>query len=204
MIPEIFTHVIDAQARLLTQYQDAVLLNGFIQAIVSPIQEMEAIISQLNTLRSIYNAFGVQLDNLGTIVGIARVGGQSDASYLISILGQIGVNNSDGTNENVIAAFLTYTGGQAKCITHEYYPAQCYIETDFVFGSEAAELLAQAFIQSVVGISIYFSGFTFVDTVLNFAFDGPQVGNVSAGFGDVNDPSIGGFWSSELDPTVAT
>lgn len=197
MFDPIDNHIEQAQARLLFEYQDAVNLNNFIAAIVTPIQTIESVLADMNNFRSLTTAYGQQLDNIGKIVGIGRAAGQSDSSYLLSIYGQIGVNRSDGLIEDVIAAFLIYTGA-TDCAVYEFYPAQFEIVTSFTFASMQAETQAQAFIQTVAGVGVYFSGFNSTPPIVEFSFDGPQVGYKSAGFGDLNDASIGGFWSADL------
>lgn len=196
----ITTHVSDAQNRLLYEYHDAININNLISAIVGPIQNLENALQAFDTTRSINDAQGVQLDNLGKIVGVARTPGQTDASYVLSIYGQIGVNRSTGLAEDVISAFYNFTGA-TDCILYEFFPGACSIYTTYMFPTPVAQANAVTFIQTVVATGVQFLGFLPEPLIERFSFAGPQVGYISLGFGDVNDPTAGGFWDNETDPT---
>lgn len=201
MFKPIESHITGAKDRLLTEYKDSTRLSGLVESLVKPLQKIEDTLADMNDLRSVSKAVGYQLDMIGEIVGIHRVTGQSDSAYRLAIYGQIGVNRSTGTMENVIQAFLSYTGA-TDCIVHEFFPAQLYIQTSFDFGSEQAKLDAEVFMQSVLGVGITFQKFVDTPPTIHFAFEGFQIGNVSAGFGDLYNPATGGYWADGNDPRV--
>lgn len=117
MFNPIPNHVEQALSRLIQQYKTAENLKSLLTAIVGPIQTIEDELGLMNTLRYLPDAEGVQLDNIGMIVGIARTPGQSDADYLQAIYGQIAINVSEGTPEQIIAAFNIMTNSDFTILT---------------------------------------------------------------------------------------
>lgn len=95
-VTPITTHVVDALARLVSQYQGDPMMVALVTAIVTPIQEMETAAFSLDAGRQLQNAQGAQLDALGTLVGVPRQG-LDDATYLAYLLGSIAEDSSDGT-----------------------------------------------------------------------------------------------------------
>lgn len=119
MFSPIPNHVQAALARLLTQYQGATNLKNLLTGLVTPIQDIEDALVDMNNLRYLPQAQGVQLDVIGIIVGLPRPPGLSDAAYILELYGQIKINTSCGQPEQVIQAFLLFTQ-QTFCILDEY------------------------------------------------------------------------------------
>lgn len=192
MFTEITTHIAAAQARSLTQYKNADNINNFIAAIVTPLQEIEGVLVDLNNLRTLSQAYGQQLDNLGTLVGVARLPGQSDASYLIDLVGQIGINHSFGEIEDIIALFQLGTGG-AFCSIDEIFPASILLESPYVFPDTTTESHVIAQMQTVMPAGVLFGGIITYDAADAFSFaENPN----GLGYGDVSDPTVGGLYAS--------
>lgn len=84
-------------------------LQKLIKALVIPAQELEDVNYQLLTLRWLSTAQGVQLDEIGVILGLPRNPGESDSDYRERLQFQIFINTSSGTPEQVIETlkFLT-------------------------------------------------------------------------------------------------
>jgi hypothetical protein len=111
-------------------------LTNFQKMIAALISEAQVINTQeqlLLTMRSLNTAEGVQLDGLGQIIGLARIPGQSDASYREDLGFQIFVNQSSGTPENVIA-ILKYLTDASKIWYNEVYPAAYQMATNGLVG----------------------------------------------------------------------
>ena len=116
--------------RLLSQFNDLDQPNieGLVEIFTTQVQELETVNTQLVTLRLLEYATGEQLDNFGELVGQTR-GGRGDEFYRIVLAGKIGVNNSEGTVEELISTFTTYS--QISNFQYSpYYPAACQIITD--------------------------------------------------------------------------
>lgn len=195
-LTEIVDHQAQAIARLTTIFKDKPKIAALLSAFVSPTQDIEAILYDLFGQRSIDTAVGYQLDILGEIVGVKRKG-RSDSDYRLAIIGKIAINTSEGTSEDLIAIFNFLTGSVKSWITF-VYPAEVGIYADKNLGGlnvEEIYNICQSIIAGGVklfGIGSYNSDGSGDPT---FAFDGDAYGNV-AGFGDVNDPSIGGKFAT--------
>ena len=107
------TKIADYNVRCLEflagQFDDADNLKGFIQAVIESVQDCEDVADKLLTDRiNLSDAKGIQLDNLGTIVGILR-GGLSDALYRIQIAYAIIRNGLLPTPNDFIQAVVSLT-----------------------------------------------------------------------------------------------
>jgi len=121
----ITNHVEQALRRLLSQFKGKPRLEGTISAFVNPIQDIEDMFADMYTLRELDTAFGQQLDGIGQIVGRARRG-FNDEKYRLRLIGQIGINTSKGTPENLISIFNLLTGSTNS--TYSQFPiAECSI-----------------------------------------------------------------------------
>ena len=112
-ITKITTHVADAKDRLIEQYRDAEKLPNFhslIEIFAQRFQGVENILEDWNKDVSIFDAIGIQLDKLGTIVGLARVSGQTDEQYRALLFIKIMQNNAQGTGEQLINVTKLLTG----------------------------------------------------------------------------------------------
>jgi len=107
-VTKITTHQIDALNRLLEQYREKPNLAGTLNSFNTQIQELEDAIFDLIEDRSLNSAIGVQLDQLGKIIGIERQGFDDDF-YRILLFVQIGINVSQGEPEKVIDVFKLLT-----------------------------------------------------------------------------------------------
>lgn len=162
-------------------------------------QQLENAIYSLNEGRQLFNgttypAIGAQLDGLGAIVGQAR-NGQSDAVYLLFILGRIAANYSNGTMPDIstVVSLLFQTNTYS---IFPLYPAALGIQIPSTSPLDPA-LFAQAIAlvaDSVsAGIGVEFgSVYPPVPFMYRDLF-GPSVGG---GYGDSTDPSVGGGYAS--------
>lgn len=107
-ITTITDHVKRALKRSLTQYRGKEKHEGFITAVVNQVQDIEDAIFFMIDARSLAQATGLQLDNLGTLVGRAR-GGFDDDFYRILLYVQIGQNTSQGGAEKIINIYKLLT-----------------------------------------------------------------------------------------------
>lgn len=101
---------------------------GMLLSLLKPAQELEDVMYEMLTERSLLTSEGDGLDRIGEIVGVGR-GGLSDANYLSFILAQIAANNSDTTAANlygILDIFLADT-----LITRnlrEHFPAKVTLD----------------------------------------------------------------------------
>jgi len=94
---------------LASQFDDADNLKGFIQAIIESVQDCEDVADDLLTDRlDFWTATGIQLDNIGTIIGVLRAG-LPDALYRIQIAYAIIRNGLLPTPNDFIQAVVSLT-----------------------------------------------------------------------------------------------
>ena len=94
---------------LADQFKDADNLKGFIQAIIESVQDCENVADDLLTDRlDFWTATGIQLDHIGTIVGVLRAG-LSDFLYRIQIAYAIIRNGLLPTPNVFIQAIVSLT-----------------------------------------------------------------------------------------------
>ena len=91
--------------------------------IIDQLQELETVLFDLLENRSLDTAEGVQLDRIGTIVGLARTGSQSDTDYRASLGVQIRRNLSQGEPETLIEILAALTSSTVVKL-REIYPAE--------------------------------------------------------------------------------
>lgn len=192
LAPYIPNHVAQALADLLQQYKGKPRIVGILTALVQQIQDLEDGIYPLNDGRQLANAVGVQLDGIGEIVGLKR-NGLDDDTYRIFIIGTIAKNFSDGTIP-VIRTILILLFDAQYLLIFETYPAE--IQVQFADSTRDPSLfpLISNLVQQALGAGIKLGSVTEfdVDNPFRFLMLPGQMGPQGGGFGDANDPSVGG------------
>lgn len=179
MVTQITTHNADARARLLQQYKGKVKIEGLLDALGSDqIQDLEDAIFGLNTRLDIDSSSGIQLDNIGEIVGRAR-SGQSDTIYRLFLKATIGRNVSESEAERVISVWKIITQGTIIQLL-EAFPAEVALYSDVELDVSLVDI-AFALMQDVVGAGIRVT---------------PTAVLVEDGFGFDGNPDALGFGSS--------
>lgn len=191
MFNPINNHVQAAIDRLMSQYGNAIQLQNFMAAVIQPLQEIESVLTDLNVQRQLAVAVGQQLDNIGTIVGLARPPGATDDVYRNDLYAEIKINVSEGQPEQAIQTFQLFTGA-ALVLLDEHFPAEISIESEIVFPSQSSIDMILQIMQEVLPAGVRCDGIVEFDPVNPFAFDGALFGG---GFGDDTDPSIGGMFA---------
>jgi hypothetical protein len=101
----------------------------FLAAMVTPCYDVNNTEVQLNALRWLATAQGVQLDQIGTILGLARLPDQSDGQYREALYFQTFINASTATPEEAIRTLKFLT--KATNIKYlEPHPAFYQMRTD--------------------------------------------------------------------------
>lgn len=113
-------HVASAQARLLAQFQDKPNWTAILTALIAPVQDLESSAQQLLLLTSIDDSFGLQLDNIGAIIGEPRQG-FDDTAYRLHLKARVFLNRSSGTPEDILGMFSVLTGAALELT--EFFPA---------------------------------------------------------------------------------
>lgn len=181
------THIQDARNRLLQQYRNLPNIQAVLDALVGPIQTLENAFNDLNTLRGILGGSGVQLDRLGAIVGIPR-GILSDDVYRTRIKIKVIQNLSQGEPDRLIQVYGFLLGAQ-KVIFQDHFPGGVGILADGII-PVGQETLIYENLQNIAaaGVRVDYIGTFPAQTPFAFAGGITQ----SGGFGDLNNPSVGG------------
>lgn len=91
-----------AVAKFLEQFKGQPYLDAVARSYLNRVQELENAIWEVLLIRGIDLSEGVGLDAIGRVVGRYRLG-LDDIDYRIALRGQIRINRSSGTAEDVIA-----------------------------------------------------------------------------------------------------
>lgn len=196
VVTKITTHITDGLNRLLAQYKGQPNLTAAFTAFIEQFQEIEDATYDIDTAMQLWDgtetpALGSQLDAIGEIVGISR-NGLPDDEYILFIFGKIAENFSDSTVQ-AIGTVVSYLYAVANPQLFELYPAAIAFE---VTGSTIPTRLWKLALGLVAnsiggGITLAFGAASMETDV--FSFDGPNSGP-NDGFGDANDPSVGGVF----------
>lgn len=191
-VTEILTHVSDAKRRLIQQYKDKPRINSILQAFIEQIQEIETMGKQLNDERSIFTAIGVQLDLVGTIVGLTRLGGESNSDYRVRLHARVSLNVSQGEPERLISTFKLLLGADLV-IFQELPPAEVSLSSEVTFADQDEVDAALAILESVApaGVRVQYIGI--FDATEPFAMAGALSG---LGFGTTADALAGGKFAT--------
>lgn len=180
-------HTQQARDRLLEQQKNLPGFQGILDGLVVEIQNIEDMFNAMPVSMAIDTAIGIQLDRIGTIVGVSRVPGQTDEEYRLDIKSKIIQNLNQGTSEEVIAAARFFLGTTFIWYA-EIFPAAVDIFTSIPLVPDVA-LRIRAKLESFLPAGVSLDSFGFFDG------DNAKRFNLSPGFGDVYDPSVGGLFA---------
>ncbi len=188
MILPIDTHVADARSRLLMQYKDRPNLSALIDALLSPVQEIEDVVSSMYGRLDIEGSAGEQLNGIGRIVGTERAGWE-DAVYRVLLTARCAQLVSRGTIEEIIGVWKILS--QADNIhVLEVYPGQVDLYCDVPLDEDLIQFIFTMMRKVPAGgVEIDFPAIIYTASN-DFGFD-PDDDTVG-GFGDVDDPDAGG------------
>lgn len=128
-VSQIIDHTEAAKARLLQQYKGKASIEALLDSLGGQqIQDLEDILFGINSRLDIDASIGVQLNNIGVIVGQPR-NGKDDATYRLFLKAKAGRNVSEGDIERVISVWKIITGGAAIQII-ENFPAEVELFSD--------------------------------------------------------------------------
>ena len=115
-------HVEAMRARLPHHMSSTVNLDSIRAASADGFQQLETALLDLQLLRTIDTATGIQLDGIGQIINVPRLGGQTDDSYRFALKTVTIILTKSGEPEAVIEAYLLVMGA-AEAEYLEIYPA---------------------------------------------------------------------------------
>ena len=183
-------HVSRAQSRTLQQYKGTKVAE-FITAIGERTQEMENHLCSMEHLDILDACEGQQLDECGSEYNLPRRG-WSDDQYRIALKAQIGKTYSQGTIEDVILLWGLLSGAKDIQIV-EKEPCAVELFSDSLL-IEGLEQFAKDLFKDVLpgGVRIDITYYRVFPFAFEYSPEDPETG----GFGDNNDPSVGGNFST--------
>lgn len=120
-VSKITDHAARAISRLAQQYQKLSIQN-LVSALAGPAQDLENALFDLLTLRALPTATGIQLDQVGRILGQPRGNFPDDDTYRQFLRARVLLNRSSSTPEEIYTIFKTARPGSALQYW-ERYPA---------------------------------------------------------------------------------
>lgn len=194
MSSKITDHVTQALGRLIEQFKTSDNFKEMITAFVDQIQDIEDAAYDVYTLRYIETAEGVQLDELGLIVGESRLG-KTDEEYRAALLFRVFINMSNGEPERMITAFRTFTEAD-KIKFYELYPAAVHLISD---GSTVPDNLISA-LENVApaGVEVTAAITYGVDFPLSVARDDGGVPIIGLGFSELGSAVPGDLTQGQI------
>ena len=178
-------HLQRAKDRLLEQYKGKPLIEGLSDSLVQQIQDLEDVFQALSIERTVDNAVGEQLDQIGAIVGIERELGMNDEDYRLEVKAKIVQNLNQGTPEEIIAAAKFFIGATFAWYL-EVYPAAVDILTSTpIDPTRVVKIRAKLKSFLPAGVSL--------DTIGFFPEEGAFRFDAAPGFGDTEDETAGGL-----------
>ncbi len=123
------THLVEALANLISQFQDKPNIAKLVTSYIRQIQDLEDMFSDILTETTLANAKDQQLDDIGALVGEPRAG-RDDTQYRTAIRARISLNNSGGTIEDIINLAQGVIGSPISVKLTEVYPAGFILNLD--------------------------------------------------------------------------
>lgn len=102
-IVERIDHVEQGLSRLLSQFNESPYLQEFLTIYLEKAQEIEDALFEILTERGIFTAVGQQLDVIGLLFNISRLG-RDDPTYRAALFEAISKSSSSGTHSEIILA----------------------------------------------------------------------------------------------------
>lgn len=193
MLDRITNHVDLGLGRLREQFKRKTLIRGLFTAFLKQIQGAEDATYQLNTMRTLSTATGLVLDQIGTVVGVARTPGQSDADYRVVLKVKQLQNVAQG-QPSIAMQVLKILTGSSVIVYQDLYPAAVQMGGDGYFGSQAMVNTLYRQVHAVLPAGVR------CDDLVSFASDGFSIydSNDGFGFGDDLDVAVGGEIAEHL------
>ena len=193
-VTQITDHIAQALARVLEQYKESPRLLFMLSETATQVQELEDALIALMDNTWINTAEGEQLNQLGLLLNVTR-GGFSDAVYRTRLNAAIVRYTSSGRPEQVISAIKLLSQAD-QIILEELYPADIRVTAVGAVSPAGTLEELKAGIKGSMAAGISYSALV-ISSTTPFVFDGdPYPGG--QGFGDVNDPLVGGNFAELL------
>lgn len=116
----ILNHASRALDRLISEYRGKPFVESVIRVFADEVQRIEDVLNEFMTERWLADAVGVQLDQVGQIIGEPRGDSANDTEYRNRITARRQANRSRGTVDDIIGVMTQLFTGLG--ITDKYIP----------------------------------------------------------------------------------
>jgi hypothetical protein len=153
---QLLDHVTAGLDRLPSMWNDKPVAKGILQTYLETLQQVEILLHDINTQRSLYTAIGNQLNILGALFNVAREG-RLDEEYRQAIIAKIASSINSGTADEIknIARAIT---GATTILTFEHFPAAAYVFVNRVASATVALEIDRSHIAGVRARTGWFDG----------------------------------------------
>lgn len=189
-------YVDSGKALLMSQYRGKERIEGLLGVFLAHHQTIENALQQIGPGRTLLDATGTTLDNIGKLVGIDR-NGLADASYRVLLYAKVAENNGDATLQTLVrVASALFQTDNIFCKTPNSVARAGQKQGAYVvlmIGSPQVPkdlygLIVKLLQQSLPsGVQFAHVGVFDASGCFAYAGDRPWVG----GWGDVKDPTVG-------------
>jgi len=181
--------------RLAEEYKRKPIIKTILCAYVNRLQELEFVFQDLQSLRSISTATDVDLDVIGEIVGLDRMG-LTDEPYRLALRLKIIINISNGEPESVISYTLALTLSTVV-ILKEIQPARVVLTSNGPIANTSIVKQIESTLPAGVALEL---NSTFGNTpVFTFLPDpGTPAIIASSGFSEPTVPNSGGHLTEKF------
>jgi len=194
MIEPITTHGADGLARLAAVLAQDPALAALVSALAERANTIEDAIQDMQELRSVTTAGDSQLDDIGSLIGQARLSGEADAVMRRKIRARILLNKSRGTVDDVITCLDALLDPATTGLIHvsESHPAALAVAVLVTVPLTAAEQLQVVeFVTRSKPAGVGINGIAYyTDPVFGFLAD--------------PDPAVGPLDDGTLSPASGT
>lgn len=195
--PVIDDHCQAALNRLAEQYKNRPNLANLICTFIDQIQDAEYTFQDLKIGFVLATASGVQLDAIGEIVGIGRTS-PDDAVYRNDIRDQIGINNSNGTGDDVLN-FVQLKTSAVLIDYSEIHPAKIRLDIVADYGNIPSNLIETTERVALAGVGVEMTHTDPGNPA--FAFSEPSLPDDPDTLGFA-EPSLAGTGGSLVEPIL--
>lgn len=108
-----------AKSYLLSQFKDKPNINALVDALVSELQELENVLNELQTVRTLDGAYGWWLDQIGAELDVAR-GSYSDNDYKTAIKIAMARQTASASVDDILRIVSLITGDVEATLDNPY------------------------------------------------------------------------------------
>lgn len=196
-VTKITDFLAQAKSRLLEQYKNKPNIENVLSIYSEQFDALETAFFQIDVARFVPTAIGVQLDQIGEIVGQPRNGITDDDRYRVLIYARIGINISEGEIERIIDVFKLITESEYVHLINLDHAHIQLLSTDIgQFADQDAVNFIYSVMQQVVAAGVRIDHILCADETEAFAYAGTNANAPGLGYSNAAQ-TTGGKYATE-------